>query len=96
MSDNAGTTPGGLTDILRALPGSKLMHPSMESYLVLQTSRLQAGQEPIDSVIDGSYYWSWLEGKFTVGQSGHAPAGCWLGPGRRSGQPESGQSWLPR
>jgi hypothetical protein len=75
------TVPEELANILRALPGSDLTHPPTESYLMLQATRLHTGQAPVDSYIDSLYYWSWLDGEFTVRQDGKdyqaAPGGGW-------------------
>ena len=74
-----------LINILRSLPGSTAQpHMSIDSYLTLQAARLQSGDEPIDTKIGDTYFWSWLNGTFTNSENNLvAPYGGWGPDGGR-------------
>ena len=83
--DSHSSMPQALNDTLAALPvGHQLLtHPSPESYLMLQATRLQAGEEPVDPYTDNLYQYSWLDGEFTSGTNQVAPCGSWRPGGGR-------------
>lgn len=73
-----------LLTILKALPPAEadgrtyLRRASVETYLTLQAQRIKANKSPVDTAVNGIYYYSWLDGAFTT-QDGQAaaPVGYW-------------------
>ena len=80
--DENGDISTELTHVLAGLGHTGLYHPSVERYLMLQATRLQSGQEPVDSKT-----YTWLNGNFTNSENNQvAPRGRWF--------PGSGQVYL--
>ena len=82
-----GLVSDDVASILTELPINQLVHPTIESYLAFQASRIHANQQPIDDKIDGLFYYTWLRGNFTNSENNQvAPRGGW--------RPDFGQVFL--